>query len=86
MKVNKTAYGKSYNCRKANFKFEIALYPAGLYYIIAEHSKLDIRYNSLWQKITFESVDDAVEFIHTFCKNPVCYKVIGDDVKKLFNK
>ena len=85
MKLTKKTYEANYTCRKAKFKFEIAPYGEG-FYITVEHSKLDIMYNSLWQKIAFKSVDDAVEFIHTFCKNPVCYKVIGDDVKTLLNK
>ena len=85
MKLTKKASEANYTCRKANFKFAITPCREG-FYIMAEHSKLDIRYNSLWQKIAFKSVDDAVEFIYTFCKNPICYKVIGDDVKTLLNK
>ena len=49
MKLTKKTYESNYTCRKAKFKFEIAPYGEG-FYITAEHSKLDIMYNSLWQK------------------------------------
>lgn len=48
--------------RKNNIKFEINETSEGDYYILANCVKEDITWNSLWNKIRFDNLDEAKEF------------------------
>ena len=48
--------------RKNNIKFEINETYEGDYYILADYTKEDIRWNSLWNKIRFDNLDEAKEY------------------------
>ena len=48
--------------RKNNIKFKINETYEGDYYILADCTKEDIYWNSLWSKIRFDKLDKAKEF------------------------
>jgi hypothetical protein len=65
--------------RKNGFVFEISLTQqyGNTYYATVQHTKKDIRFNSLWNKITFATLQDAFNWCDKFeSKNFSC---LGDD-------
>lgn len=48
------------------------------FYVVAVHLKKDIRFNSLWNNITFETFDEAKIFCETFDYKK--HKCMGDDI------
>ena len=48
--------------RKNNIKFEINETYEGYYYILANYIKEDMYWNSLWNKIRFNNLDEAKEY------------------------
>ena len=50
--------------RKNNIKFEINETYEGDYYILADYTKEDIRWNSLWNKIRFDNLDEAKQHLN----------------------
>ena len=48
--------------RKNNIKFEINETYEGDYYILANYIKEDIYWNSLWNKIRFDNLEDVKEY------------------------
>ena len=60
--------------RKNNIKFEISETSEGDYYILANCVKEDITWNSLWNKIRFDNLDEAKEY---------CENLKIEDIKEL---
>lgn len=78
-RVGGYGYGYTWYARKGGFKFSLAICRGtSTYYLTVEHSTKDIRWNSLWQEITWPNVDDAMKFATQW--NAVNYKCIGCDV------
>lgn len=55
----------SLNGRKNSFKFSISG-DSGRYWVMADHSKKDIHFNSLWEDIKFKTEDLAKEWCESF--------------------
>jgi hypothetical protein len=67
-----------YKRKKRGFEFTIS--PSGnAYYVVAVGQKKDIRLNTLWINLTFETLEQAEEFCENFDWKQ--YDCIGDDVK-----
>lgn len=60
--------------RKNNIKFEINETYERDYYVLADYTKEDISWNSLWNKIRFDNLDKAKEF---------CENLKIEDIKEL---
>ena len=75
-KEDKNARG-FYNSRSGGFEFTITN-NGGRYYIVASHSKKDIRLNTLWINKDFTTFEDAEIFCENFNYNE--YACIGNDV------
>lgn len=71
-----------YTGRKNPFNFKIAEHSAKLYdnkfYVLVTHQTLNISYNSLWEKITFETLEEAIKFCENFVYTN--YACVGKDV------
>jgi hypothetical protein len=66
-----------YKAKKRGFEFTISS-SGNAYYVVAVGQKKDIRLNTLWIKLTFETFEKAEEFCEKFdWKQHPC---IGDDV------
>lgn len=52
----------SWTGRKNNIKFEISETYEGDYYVLANYTKEDMCWNSLWNKIRFDNLDEAKEY------------------------
>lgn len=56
--------------RKKPFNFKISEHSSKLYdgkfYVLATHQTLDIRYNSLWEKIVLNTLEEAIKFCEDF--------------------
>ncbi len=66
-----------YKGKKRGFEFTISS-SGNAYYVVAICQEKDIRLNTLWIKLTFETFEKAEEFCENFdCKK---YDCIGDDV------
>jgi hypothetical protein len=87
--VNKTTFiqkveGKfslsvSWNCRKDNFHIQISR--NGLsWYILAHRKKDDVYWNSLWTKMCWNSLEDAMEFASKFNYNKITQTNEHDNV------
>lgn len=63
--------------RKNNFEFTYSTY-GYKWYCVVEHTKKDIRFNTLWQNITFDTREDVEKWCETFDYKK--YDCIGDDV------
>jgi hypothetical protein len=48
--------------KSRGFIFEYIYYNTGPYFCIVTHSKKDIRFNSLWEGLTFETEDELREW------------------------
>lgn len=46
------------------------------FYVTASHQKKDIRFNSLWEQLYFDTVEKAKEFCENF--DPKKHSVLGD--------
>jgi uncharacterized protein YxeA len=55
-----------YKGQKNNFSFIVQQNHRLKWYANVTHKKQDIRYNSLWDKITFESKEEAFEWCDSF--------------------
>lgn len=68
--------------RKHGFKFTLDdAYGTNGWYVVAIHSKKDIRFNSLWGKGgVFDTLDDATAFCENFDYKK--HKCLGSDVGK----
>lgn len=71
-----------YTGRKKSFYFKISEHSNKLYdgkfYVVVIHQTLDIRYNSLWEKIVLNTLEEAIEFCENFVYTN--YACVGKDV------
>jgi len=67
-----------YEGKRKGFEFTIAAH-LDKWYVVAEHIKKDIRFNSLWEAKAFDTFKLAEEFCINF--NHKKQRCIGDDVK-----
>jgi len=74
--------GYHYSGRKNGFTFRISKYEKGTFYVVATSVKTDIRYNSLWEGLSFETKDQAFEFCESF--DYTKHQCLGND-KSLIN-
>ena len=68
-----------YKGKKGGFEFTISIfndYPLS-FYVMADSQKKDIRLNTLWIKLTFETLEKAKEFCENFDWKK--YDCIGED-------
>ncbi len=63
---------------KKGFIFSINIGESQIY-ISVNHKLKDIRFNSLWQSITFETKEKAIEWCENF--KPENFNCLGDDFK-----
>ena len=73
----KSGFSTSYSWkgRKKGFCFDISLARdyGNTYYVMVTHTKKDIRFNSLWSKITFATLQNAFDWCDDFeSKNFSC--------------
>ena len=84
--VNKTTFTQkmewttlSWNCRKDNFHIQISR--TGLsWYILAHRKKDDVYWNSLWTKMCWKNLEDAMEFASKFNYNKITQTNEHDNV------
>ena len=78
-KESKTSRG-FYKSKKGGFAFTIShSYDSNGFYVVASNITKDIRFNSLWSGLTFETFELAVDFCKTF--NYEDHSCLGKDVK-----
>lgn len=65
-----------YKASKNNFEFTV--HDNDKIFIVAFHKKKDIRFNSLWEKLTFNSLEDAFKFCEDF--DYTKHSCLGKDV------
>ncbi len=63
-----------YKGRKNGFVFEIYPYLSG-WYCTVEHTKKDIRFNTLWIKFAFRELEDALAWCEAF--RPENFECLG---------
>lgn len=65
-----------YKASKNNFEFNV--YDDFKISVSTNHKKKDIRFNSLWEKLTFNSLEDAFKFCEDF--DYTKHSCLGKDV------
>jgi hypothetical protein len=66
MKWIRKGYSKITTARGKGFYFTCDVVIGKGYYVLAIHTKKDIRFNSLWDSLTFETELEAQKFCETF--------------------
>jgi len=67
-----------WNARKNGFKICIVKIIDGGFYATVKHAKKDIRFNSLWNKLTWETIEAATEYMSEW--KPEDHECLGADV------
>jgi hypothetical protein len=64
---------------KNNYKFSVSTNHGSTYYVMVNHKKFDIRFNSLWSGIFFTDLQSAFDWCEEF--NSDNFECLGSDVK-----
>jgi hypothetical protein len=77
--TSKTSWGDiDYTGRSKGFIFEYTTTGNGDYYCVVNHSKKDIRFNSLWEEIVFPTEKEAQEWCENWDYKK--HKCLGNDI------
>lgn len=70
----------TYVGRKNKFKFTYSVDRDKSYYVVVNHLEKDIRYNSMWENITFSTKGEVEQWCEDF--KPENFNCIGKDLLK----